>query len=315
MIGSGLKKLAKENGMTVAHGVAYGSLGGYAATLSEGQGYKKIVFTTLFSDPAAQAAMMNYVGSKDVQKEFRVRNLGIGPRAVQVEFLDNPGTMKKIRLFLDWFLPLLRHYGASGVMVCPECGYSIENGHWAMVNGIAYHFHENCAQKVRQEIGEDNNRRKKEDRGTYLTGFLGAVGGSVLGAVLWAFVMSLGYIASLVGLAMGWFAEKGYNLLKGKQGKGKVPILIFAIVIGVLLGTLAAEAITVFGMIQSGELAGLAIADIPLLIALVFADDPEYRRGVISNVVMGLLFAALGVYALLRKAGKEVSGVRYIDLP
>ena len=39
MIGSGLKKLANENGMKVAHGVAYGSLRSYAATLSEGTLY------------------------------------------------------------------------------------------------------------------------------------------------------------------------------------------------------------------------------------------------------------------------------------
>ena len=38
MIGSALKKMARENGMTVQGGVAYGSLRGFAATLSEGSG-------------------------------------------------------------------------------------------------------------------------------------------------------------------------------------------------------------------------------------------------------------------------------------
>lgn len=314
MIGSGLKKLAKENGMTVAQGVAYGDLGGFAATLSEGAGYKKIVFATFFTDPAAQTAMMNYVNGLDLQRQFRVRNLGIGPRVVQVEFLDNPGTMKKIREFLSWFLPVLRHYGASGVQVCPECGYAIDRAHWALVNGIAYPFHENCAHKVRDDIGMANTRRAEEDNGSYFTGFLGAMGGSVLGAVLWAVVMSLGYIASLVGLVMGFLAEKGYNLLRGKQGKAKVLILIICVVLGVLLGTVAAEAITVFVMIQNGELPGLTVGDIPTLIALVFAEDPEYRSGVISNTVTGLLFAGLGVFTLLRKAGRDVAGSKYIDL-
>lgn len=46
MIGIGLKKLASENNMTVASGVAYGDLHGYAATLSEGAGYKLLVITT-----------------------------------------------------------------------------------------------------------------------------------------------------------------------------------------------------------------------------------------------------------------------------
>ena len=38
MVGSGLKKLANEYGMTVSNGIAYGSLGGYAATMDEGSG-------------------------------------------------------------------------------------------------------------------------------------------------------------------------------------------------------------------------------------------------------------------------------------
>lgn len=52
MIGSGLKKYALEHGMKVSNGVAYGSLRGFAATLSEGSGYKQIMVTTKFSDPA-----------------------------------------------------------------------------------------------------------------------------------------------------------------------------------------------------------------------------------------------------------------------
>ena len=53
MIGSGLKKFALENGLKVAQGVGYGNFRGYAATLSEGSGYKMIVLTTKFTDPEA----------------------------------------------------------------------------------------------------------------------------------------------------------------------------------------------------------------------------------------------------------------------
>ena len=50
MIGSGLKKLARENGMSIASGVAYGDFRGYAATFSEGSGYKLLAVTTKFPD-------------------------------------------------------------------------------------------------------------------------------------------------------------------------------------------------------------------------------------------------------------------------
>ena len=114
-------------------------------------------------------------------------------------------------------------------------------------------------------------------------------------------------IAIFVGLLIGWRAEKGYRLLKGKQGKAKVVILILAILAGVLLGTVGGDALTVAQMIGSGELPGFVMADIPWFLATMWAESPEYRSGMISNIGMGLLFAALGVWAILRKAGKEVA--------
>lgn len=314
MIGSGLKKLAKEYGMTIGSGVAYGSLGGFAATLSEGGGYKRIVFSTRFSDPAGRTGFMDAVNARNVKKDFRVIGLGVDSRTIVVNFQDNPGTMKKIREFLDWVLPLLRQYGASGANICSECGMPIDRGCWGMVNGVAHHFHETCANKVRQSVADDNERRAEGDTGSYLTGLLGALAGSVLGAVAWAIVLSIGYIASIIGLLIGFLAEKGYDLARGKQGKGKVAILIFAVIFGVLLGNLGAEAFTVFSMIQGGELPGIAVGDIPLVLWLIFTEDAEYRGYLIKNILMGLLFAALGVFALLRQAGKDVSGVKYIDL-
>lgn len=257
---------------------------------------------------------MDAVNARNVKKDFRVIGLGVDSRTIVVNFQDNPGTMKKIRAFLDWVLPLLRTFGASGVDICPECGMPIDRGRWAMVDGVAHHFHDTCAGRVRQAVEEGNEQRSREDTGHYITGLLGALAGSVLGAVVWAIVLSIGYIASIVGLLIGFLAEKGYDLARGKQGKGKVVILVFAVVFGVLLGNLGAEAFTVFSMIQGGELPGIAVGDIPLLIWLVLSEDAEYRGYLIKNVLMGLLFAALGVFALLRQAGKDVSGVKYIDL-
>ena len=70
-----------------------------------------------------------------------------------------------------------------------------------------------------------------------LSVLLGMAAGAALGAVVWAIVLSFGYIASLVGLLIGFLAEKGYSLCKGRQGKGKIAILILAVVFGVVLGT------------------------------------------------------------------------------
>lgn len=314
MIGSGLKKLANENGMKVAKGVGYGSLGGFAATLSEGSGYKRIVFATRFADNQMANVFLQQVNQVDIKRKFRVQTLNVAPRYIDIVFLDNPGTMKKIREFLEWFLPLLHQNGANRATICAECGYEVTGGRWVLVDGIAYYMHTTCADKAKQEILADNAQQAEETAGSYASGALGAFGGAAIGAVLWAVVLNLGYVASLVGLVIGLLAEKGYNLLKGKQGKAKILILILAIVFGVLVGTLGADTFTLIGMMNNGELPGFTYGDIPWFILAMLTESPEYKSAMISNLLMGILFAGLGVFALLRQAGKAVSGIKFIDL-
>ena len=318
MIGSAFVKLAKENGMTVSNGVAYGSLRGYAATLCEGSGWKRIDFSIQFSDPVRKTEFLDAVGNlgdKQYYKLYRVNGFHVSEKMIQIQFFDNPGTMKKLRAFLDWFIPLLDQYQASNVNRCAECGLEIqESGSWVMVDGVCHHVHSACGDKIGRDVESQNQQEKQERTGSYLSGAVGALLGAVLGAIVWAVVLSIGYVASIVGFLIGWLAEKGYTLLKGKTGKGKVVILIFAIIFGVLLGTLVPDVITLAGMINSGELGEFAYGDIPWMMIVLFADNAEYLRATLGNAGLGLLFAALGVYTLLKKAGKEAAGTKFVKL-
>jgi len=306
MIGSGLKKLAAEHGMTVAQGVAYGTLRGYCTTLSEGAGYKQIAIATCFPEQEKQDELMGYVNRHNVTKEYRVQNIGFAPNGIVIIFHDNPGTMKKILAFIDWFYPLLPQYGATGPEICPECGMPVENGRWILRDGMAAFFlHEACAQKLERAMEARQEERKQPGNGSYWLGALGAFLGALLGSVVWGIVLYSGYVASLVGLLIGWLASKGYDLCKGRQGKGKLVILIFAIIFGVLMGTLMPNVVYLVQDISTGSY-DLTYGDIPALILGLLLTNAEYRSATLQNGGMGLLFAALGAYALLRTTGKEV---------
>ena len=314
MVGSGLKKLSAKYGMRVSNGIAYGNLQGFAATLSEGSGYKQIIFATKFEDAIQKDALMNAINQVDIQRTYRVQKLGISNRSLHVIFVDQMGTMKKIEAFLEWFIPLLQQHGASGMNVCTECGCEIIAGSWIGINGTAYHVHTACAEKIRREIADAEQAQKEQSTGSYAMGALGAFLGAAVGAAAWALMLSIGFIASLVGLVIGWLAEKGYNLLKGKQGKGKIAILILAIIFGVLLGTFATDYFTLLSMVKSGEAYWLTAGEIPSYIVYMLITNSEYLTATISNIVMGLLFAGLGVFALLKKANNEVKGTKIINL-
>ena len=317
MIGKALKKLAAENNMTVANGVAYGSLRGYAATLCEGSGWKRIDFSVRFSDPARKMEFLDAtggLGDKQLYKLYRVNHLGVSEKVISVIFHDNPGTMKKIMAFLDWFIPMFDAYGASKADICAECGLEASDNCWIMVDGVCHHVHNACGEKVQRLIEDENQREKEERTGSYLSGALGAFLGAALGAVVWALVLFAGYVASIVGLLIGFLAQKGYDLLKGKQGKGKVVILILAILFGVLAGTLAVEVVTLVGMINAGELPGIVVGDIPALMLTMFIEAPEYLRATLANIGLGMLFAGLGVFSMLRRTSKEVADTKFVKL-
>ncbi len=309
MIGSGLKKFAQANGLSVDGGVGYGSLRGFAAALSEGSGFKQMVIQTKFPDVEKLNALQASLNSVDLQREYRISQLSFTPGGVVIVFADNPGTMKKIEAFTDWFFPRLSETGASGANCCAECGMPVEyGGVWAMVSGVAGCYHSTCAEKVSQALTEESAAKSEADKGTYVSGIIGAVLGALLGAIVWALVLNAGYVASLVGLLIAFLADKGYDLLKGRQGKGKVVTLIASVILGVVAGTFLAQFIGIAQLIDEGFfIPEITYADIPDIFLLLIKEDPGYVSDIFSNILQGLVFAAIGVVFFIRQAAKKVT--------
>lgn len=306
MIARTYKKLADEHNMTVSNGVAYGFIHGYTTTLSEGAGYKLIQLTTTFPEAQKQVDFMNYIQAQDLKSKYRVLNMTYTNNILTIVFHDNPGTMKRISAFIDYFFPLLEQYGATKGDICPQCGCSITSGTWKLVGETAFYLHESCAEKYRRMIEEEQTLQKQEDTGNYLSGVLGALLGAGVGAILWAVILAFGYIASVVGFVIGWLAEKGYTLLNGKKGKGKLFILLFATLFGVLAGTLGGQIISI---IQ----AGYTLSAVPTMLAFILA-TPHALSGLAGNIVIGILFGFLGIFSIIRRTSKEVKTVKVIDL-
>ena len=315
MIGSGFKKFAIANGLSVDSGIGYGNLRGFQATLSEGSGFKQIVLNTKFPDVEKLNALQASLNSVNLQKEYRIQQLSFAPNGIVIVFFDNPGTMKKIEAFADWFFPLLTQAEAYGADICPECGEPMySSGVWKKVSSIAGCYHPTCAEKLAQDLVSEQEAKEQADKGTYVSGVIGALIGALIGAVVWAFVLNAGYVASLVGLLIAFLADKGYDLLKGRQGKGKIVILILSVVLGVVAGTVLFEFMGIADLINEGYfLPEITYADIPKLF-FMFMEEPEVSAIFFENVGQGLLFAAIGVVFFIKQAAKKVSAPKMTNL-
>lgn len=315
MIGSALKKFAKENSLNVSHGVAYGDFRGFAATLSEGNGYKLIVVATKFAGDDVLPDFINDVYQKNIEKEFNVRLMIVKEDGISIEFNDTIGTMKKIRSFCDYFFPLLAKYEALGADRCFECGCEFTgNGSWKLINGVAYHMHESCASTKDTLAKEAYQQALEEDNGSYLSGAVGALIGALIGAIPWALVMYSGYVAAVLGLLIGWLAHKGYNLLHGKKTKVKIAIVIVMCIIGVIAGTLGCEAFSLFTAIRDGLLPELTYGDIIPSLVYLLETDSEYLASVAVSLLQGLVFALLGTFGILKEMKEETKGHKMVSL-
>ncbi len=325
MIGSAFKKFAKQHGMKIARGVAYGSFYGYAATFIEGAGWKAIVVSTHFPDPNKRDTFRTMLAQSNLTNQYRVAYLEIMENELVIRFQDAPGTMKKIDAFCQWFFPQLKEYDAIGVDICCVCYTPIqEDGCWKLLNTTANHMHRSCGQKLQEQLETEQLQLEQKEAGSYVTGLVGALLGALLGAVVWGFVLHLGFVASIVGFLIGFLAEKGYTLLKGKRGKGKIYILAGATIFGVLLGNIGYDAVMWAveiakyapdaAIVLNGTEIAISYGDIPMLIGHFFMNNAQYQSAMITNCLMGIAFALLGVWGILRKTRREVTAVKVINL-
>jgi len=141
---------------------------------------------------------------------------------------------------------------------------------------------------------------------SYLPGILGAIAGAIVGAIPWAIVYSLGWFVGWLGLLIGFCAAKGYDICKGKQKKPKALIIVLAIILGVAAGQVMGDFIEMGKELAADEfgyyaLFGITYKDIP---SFYFEYITEYTGDFIAesmpNFLLGLLFAGLGCWALVK---------------
>ena len=141
-----------------------------------------------------------------------------------------------------------------------------------------------------------------EPQGSVLRGAIGAVIGALLGAVVWALVGMLGYIASVVGFVIAFLASKGYDLLKGRPGAPKLVILIICVILAVIVGNLGLAAYQVHQVyVEEGYAAYVTESKFFELMFPVLFEDGDFIGALAKDSAMGLLFAVLGCFGLLKQ--------------
>lgn len=303
MIGSAYKKFAVGRGLKCSNGIGYGELNGFMVTLSEGGGYKEIYISAKCDQDTCGRLMAE---SDALKKKYKLNAFEVKPQFVYICFFDGVGTLKRIAAFVDEFMPRLREFGVGGADVCPECGGSLDSGSVTkLIYGHAVRLHSGCAEEIVNQMreGEEQAAEVKSNAGK---GIIGSVLFGIVGAIPWAIVYAFGWFVGWLGALIGFMVVKGYEKFGGKIKKSVIPAFAVVIILCVIFAQFLGDAFQIGYYIQKGDVYA-DFADIPSLIKTLLEEEPEYRAAVVRNIIIGIIFAALGVYGLFRSLISSVS--------
>ncbi len=134
----------------------------------------------------------------------------------------------------------------------------------------------------------------------YVLGFVGALLGGLVGAIPWAIASSTGWFVSWLGFVIAIAASKGYDLMKVKVSTQKIWFVAIAVIVGVLAGQIMSDMIRVA---IDGEISGRLWS----YLIYIFAHFGDFLSFYASDLVLGLIFAALGGFGVLKGIKKETA--------
>lgn len=314
MVGSAIKKYAKEKGWQVKEGVAFGTYRGYMMSMQEGNGWKSLAISARLESEDALKSAYDLLNDENIKKDYRISGSTVSQSSVIITFFDNPGTMKRIIEFVDSFCDGLDSFGAKGINYCSSCGLELNGtGVPALMNGAVYMLHEGCLCRDDEQMNQAKEERQKE--GSVATGTIGAFVGAVIGSIPWAIASYFGWFVGWFGFLIGVASKKGYELLNGKETKAKG----VAIIISTVLCVIIAESVAIMiglGVMWSQEGAEFSALDVIYTYVYALVTDTSILVSVLGDVALGLVFAALGTWStisgIFRATGKNAD--RFIRL-
>lgn len=299
MVGTGIKKFAKENNWQIKNGIAFGVYRGYMMSMQEGAGWKSLSIAARLENEDTVKSAYELLNDKDIMKDYRITGSQVSATSVYITFLDNPGTMKKMFAFMDSFCDGLDSFGVKGANYCSSCGQELygSNAVPAVMNDVVFLLHESCMNKDDETMNTIKEEKAKE--GSTLLGSIGAFAGALVGAIPWAVAYYFGWFVGWFGFVIGLAAKKGYKLLQGKESRAKG----FIVIIATFIGTFFAESIALMvgmGIAWSQEGIEFYLLDIVYSYFYALVTDSEILMAVLTDVALGLVFAVLGIWSVVK---------------
>lgn len=286
--------LAAELGFDIRDRMAWGERGGRRFTLAlSPDGTVALRAAVDASDEAKRLSLESWLA--EAKSVGRCSGWSDSSGSISAILSSSGLEPADLGLFLDDLAARLSELGLADA--CWSCNHARETAP-ALSGPAAYWLCDDCYGKVEAASNAAKDARRI-DSGRVAVGFLGALAGGLAGSVLWVLIGIAGFYASFAGLAIAWAAVKGYGLVKGKPNAATPWIIGVSVVVSML----AAESVgLVIQIVKAGREQGLPVGVLDGIRLLpLFLSDPGIAGEATQNLLLGLLFAGLGSWRIVRE--------------
>lgn len=289
-----------QHNFTVKGKYAYGEFDSFETNvlMEPTAQFPLLVHFTCFLTDTQKQAVSNLLGMeklKNCRFEWTLYGFSVYANDLTVKRL-----VDRLDELLNKVCDILKNNGALGARYCPICGNALsEDIKKCTIDGLTITLDNTCVQDINTAI-EESNKQFDEAPNNYLRGFAGAVLGGLVGVVLSVILYVVGFISALSAFVAFFLGTFLYGKFGGKQNKVMIAIVSVTTIL-LMVGTTFAIYLVVAGAAASE--AGLNISAFEAFGLIM--EDEEVARSFIADMVMTVLFCALGcgyeIFSMFKK--------------
>lgn len=151
-----------------------------------------------------------------------------------------------------------------------------------------------------QTGGADGVRLTPVKKSNVFLGIIGAIGGSLVGVVLWVGISIIGFIAGIAGFVMLKFALKGYEKLSGKLDQKGAVISLLVTTVMIFFANVVDYAVTLCQAFFQWD-ASLDTVRYVILNFGTLMTDADCWGGFMLNLMIGYALSIWASYGLIRE--------------
>ena len=309
-LGKKTRQFCETHNLKTEKNFAYGEIDGYLFTVTEKCGICNFYINCAFSISDIEEKMES-IG------KFLTRKTKLYPKPLysfdgygfQAGMYLNFKFLKSAENFISEITKFLRDIGVSGADKCCLCCEPLENRTVKKIyrKGHVMLYDSACAYEEIREI-QENTDSLNETSKNYSKGAIGALIFGIIGTIPWIIVYLIGYFVGWLGAIIALCVRKGYEIFGGKEGRLKAVVVVLVTLFCVLFAQFAGVCVELW-LACSDEGLDLGITEIVPLTFTMLSEEPEVMRYFIGDLMMGLLFAVLGLWGTISSIIQERKGI------